>query len=98
MAGFLALWFSVPVSIILVGGLPIADDLRAFLLPLILFYLVWPPIGLVSLICAILFDKMGLATVPSSVSGSRISCLGHCGRVEVRLNGSVISRERSPSL
>ena len=60
MAGFLALWFSVPVSIILVGGLPIADDLRAFLLPLILFYLVSPPIGLVSLICAILFDKMGL--------------------------------------
>ncbi|MGA8325398.1 MAG: hypothetical protein WB757_04880 [Candidatus Cybelea sp.] len=60
VAGFLALWFSVPVSIILVGGLPIADDLRAFLLPLILFYLVSPPIGLVSLICAILFDKMGL--------------------------------------
>ena len=99
MAGFLALWFSVPVSIILVGGLPIADDLRAFLLPLILFYLVSPPIGLVSLICAILFDKMGLRLqsllaflVPV------ISRLGHCGRVEVRLNGSVISRERSPSL
>ena len=49
MAWFLALWFSVPVSIILVGGLPIADDLRAFLLPLILFYLLWPAIGLVSL-------------------------------------------------
>jgi hypothetical protein len=60
VAGLLALWFFVPVSLIFIGALPIADDLRAFLGPLILLYLVWPAIGLVSLICAILLAKMGL--------------------------------------
>lgn len=72
VAGFLALWFSVPVSIILVGGLPIADDLRAFLLPLILFYLVWPPIGLVSLICA-MEDTDSIAIVASK-EGGLVAC------------------------
>ena len=60
MVGLLGLWFFVPASIICVGALPIADELRGFLVPLILFYLVWPVIGLVSLIFAIRLATMRL--------------------------------------
>lgn len=74
----LGLWFFVPALVIVAGALPIADDLRAFLVPLILLYLVWPVIGLVSLICAIRLARMRLrlqSVLAFLVSVSVILCI-----------------------
>jgi hypothetical protein len=53
VTGLFGLWLSVPILIVVAGGLPIGDDLRALLVPLLLLYLVWPVIGLLSLICTV---------------------------------------------
>ena len=48
-----ASWVSVPIAIIAIGALPFADDARAMWMPLLLEELVWPILGIASLVWGI---------------------------------------------